>query len=58
MSDFLQEGLNKYDHGDFKNAINLYNMALAEDPNNAVVYYNRALAFQSLNQNCLSCTTI
>lgn len=46
---FLQRGVNSYNEGDYKQAVNWFNWAIKADSTDAVAYANRAHAKRSLN---------
>lgn len=47
---YLNEGLNKYQQGDYQGALIQFNQALRVNPRDAQVYYNRAVVYYDLQK--------
>lgn len=46
--DLLSRGRNRFQHGDYKGAVEDFNLAIILDPNNANAYYSRGLLLHKL----------
>lgn len=49
-SNNFEQGYKEYNNGNYQLAKQLFSEAIKENPNNAELYYNRALAELKLNQ--------